>query len=120
MLHTLAVVIPSEISADLDALDQKVKSMIEKGQEMITVGKQTRNGTPMRATSCICKVCDKEGRQKDIRDHIEQNHLEGISIPCGLCDKTFSSRHALRLHKSRSHKCPDQTSEMMQSENVMS
>ena len=78
--------------------------MMEKGQKMITVGKQTRNGTPMRATSCICKVCGKEGQQKIIRDHIEQNHLEGISIPCGLCDKTLSSRHYLRILKSKSHK----------------
>merc|ERR1719209_1385856 len=53
-----AVVIPSEISADLDWLDERVKSMIEKGQKMITIGKQ-HNGTPMRTKSCICKVCVK-------------------------------------------------------------
>ena len=117
---TIATISNQSIT-NLHALDEKVKSMIEKGQKMITIGKQY-NGTPMRTKSCICKVCGKEGRQKDIRDHVEQNHLEGISIPCGLCDKAFSSRHALRLHKSRSHKRPesDQTSEMMQSENVMS
>ena len=36
-----------------------------------------------------------------IRGHIEAIHLEGISIPCDCCDKTFSSRNALTDHKSR-------------------
>ena len=83
------------MSADLQALDEKVKSMMEKGQKMIHCGKQTRDGTPQQKTSSICKVCDKEGRPKDIRDHIEANHLEGVSISCDLCSKTFQTRHAL-------------------------
>ena len=49
-----AVAIPSEISADLQALDEKVKSMMEKGDKMILNGKQTKGGTPMWATSYIC------------------------------------------------------------------
>ena len=99
-----AVVIPCEISADLKALNEKVKSMMEKGQKMIPAGKQTRDGTPRQETSRICKMCGKEGSMTLIRNHIETNHLEGVSIPCGLCDKAFSSRPALSMHKSRSHK----------------
>ena len=91
------------MSADLQALGVKVKSMMEKGQKMIPNGKQA-NGTPSQATSFICKVCGKEGFVTLIRDHIEANHLEGICIPCGLCEKTFSSRNALTQHKRRSHK----------------
>ena len=98
-----AVAIPSQSSADLQALDEKVKSMMEKGQKMIPVGKHP-NGTPKQAVSFICKVCGKEGHITSIRDHIEYNHLQGICIPCGLCDKTFSSRATLRKHKSRSCK----------------
>ena len=98
-----AVAIPSEKSGDLQALGVKVKSMMEKGQKMIPNGKQA-NGTPSQATSFICKVCGKEGFVTLIRDHIEANHLEGICIPCGLCEKTFSSRNALTQHKRRSHK----------------
>ena len=101
--NSTAVAIPSEISASLQALDEKVKSMIEKGQKMIPNGKQA-DGTPRQATSCICKVCGKEGHFTLIRQHIEAHHLKGISIPCGLCDKTFSSRHAFNKHKSRFHK----------------
>ena len=98
-----AVAIPSNMSADLQALDEKVKSMMEKGQKMIPAGRQA-NGTLRYKTSCICKVCGKESRPKDIRDHIEGNHLEGIRVPCSLCDKTFSSRNTLSEHKSRFHK----------------
>ena len=66
-------------------------------------GKQP-NGTPMRAKSFICKVCGKEGRPFNIRAHIEANHLEGIFIPCDICEKTCSSRESLRFHKRRFHK----------------
>ncbi len=48
----------------------------------------------------VCKVCGKEGKDQAIKDHIEVNHLEGIVIPCNLCDKTFRSRNGLKLHKS--------------------
>ena len=98
-----AVAIPSEISAELQALDEKVKSMMERGQKMIPFGKQA-NGTPKQERSCICKVCGKEGQNTLIRYHIEQNHLEGISLPCDFCDKTFSSRDYLSKHKRKSHK----------------
>ena len=94
---TTAVAIPNEISADLKALHEKVKSMMEKGQKRIPCGKRNES-------SHICKVCGKEGLMSGIRNHIELNHLEGICIPCGLCDKTFSSRNALSEHKSRCHK----------------
>ena len=51
-----------------------------------------------------CKMCGKEGQSKDIRDHIESNHLEGISIACDYCGNILSSRNSLRLHKTRFHK----------------
>ena len=93
-----------EISyADLLALDEKVKSMMEKGQKMIPNGKHA-NGTLKQETSRICKACGKEGRWRTIIDHIEAKHLEGICIPCDFCDKTFSSRASLRYHKNISHK----------------
>ena len=98
-----AVTIPSEISADLQALDDKVKSMMEKGQKMVPAKKRA-DGTPKQETSRICKVCGKEGLYTLIKNHIEANHLEGICIPCGLCEKTFSSRNAISQHKSKSHK----------------
>ena len=46
-----------------------------------------------------CKVCGKEGMGSAIKDHIEANHIEGIVLPCNLCEKTFRSRKTLREHK---------------------
>ena len=95
--------IPINSGTDLQALDEQVKSMMEKGQKMITVGKQG-NGMPKRVTSSICKMCGKEGPPSDIRHHIESNHLEGISIPCDSCAKNFSTRNSLEQHKNKFHK----------------
>ena len=91
------IAVPSQFSGDLQALDEKVKSMMERSQNMIQNGKKW-------ATALICKVCGKEGKRQNITDHIEANHLEGISIPCEYCDKAFGARQNLRQHKSNSHK----------------
>ena len=39
-----------------------------------------------------CKVCGKKatkGGKPDMRDHIEANHVEGVSHPCNICGKTY-------------------------------
>ena len=64
--------------------------MMEKSQNLIASGKERAK---------ICKACGKEGAGIAIRDHIEANHLEGVSLPCNVCEKTFRSRQRLRLHK---------------------
>ena len=97
------LVVQDQSGTNLQALDEKVRAMMEKGQKMIPNGKLA-NGTPIQTTSSICKVCGKEGLSKNLRFHIETHHLEGISIPCDYCDKIFSSRSCLVKHKSRSHK----------------
>ena len=74
----------------------------EKSNKMIPAG--TANGKPKQAKAFICKVCGKEGRANVISYHIEANHLEGISVVCGVCDKTFSSRFVLSVHKNKFHK----------------
>ena len=61
------------------------------------------NGKQRQKTSCICKVCGKEGIPQVIRDHIEANHLEGISLSCDACDKTCPSRASLKMHKRKFH-----------------
>ena len=97
-----ALAIAHQFSGDLEALDQKVRSMVEKGENMIVVGKQ-KNGLPMQKKTSICKVCGKEGQSTQIRDHVEANHLEGICIPCDKCDKTFGRRAILGMHKRKFH-----------------
>ena len=93
----------SQFNEDMEELNEKVKSMMEKSQNLIPNGKHP-NGTPKWATAFICKVCGKEGHVSPIRNHIEANHLEGISIICDHCGKVCSSRNALGLHKGRFHR----------------
>ena len=84
------VAIPGNFSGDLDELDEKVKSMMEKSQNRVAGRSEFADR---------CQVCGKEGQGRNIKDHIEANHLEGIIIPCNLCDKTFRSRNGFRKHK---------------------
>ena len=98
-----ALSILNQSNTDTKALDEKVKSLMVKGQKMIPTGKHT-NGTPRQEKSSICKVCGKEGRWNSIRDHIESNHLDGIFLPCNHCDKTYQSRYSLGKHKRQYHK----------------
>jgi len=75
---------------DTEQLEEKVKSMMTKGQNILH-GKRAD----------VCNECGKEGIGRDLKDHIEAKHLEGVSIPCSLCDKFFRTRSALRFHKKR-------------------
>ena len=81
---------------DIHELDQKVKSMMHKSQHMMQSGSRL-------TTAAICNVCGKEGHPRNISDHIESNHLEGVSIPCDLCEKKCRSRKYLSKHKQAEH-----------------
>ena len=81
---------------DIESLNQQVKSMMTSSE----------NANPYKnqgGRAKICKVCGKEGSMSHIKDHIEANHIAGISIPCGLCGQVVRTRHALQMHKSRHH-----------------
>jgi len=80
---------------DYQELDDMVKSMMTKSQNSYQNGHQRAD---------ICTVCGKEGKGNAIKDHIEANHLEGVSIPCNNCEKTFRSRVAQRQHFAKHHK----------------
>ena len=79
--------IKSNFTHELDELEGKIKAMMEKSK-----------------LGSICKGCGKEGKSSDIKRHIESFHIEGLSIPCNLCNKTSKSRHALSIHKTVNHK----------------
>ena len=88
--ESMALAIPTYFSGDLEELEERVKSMMGKSQNNLPSGRQKAD---------VCKVCGKEDKSNNIKDHIEANHIEGIVIPCNLCNKTFRSRNALRRHK---------------------
>ena len=86
------------LRGDLQSLDEKVKSLMGKSENMVPNGTQT-SGKLKLQRACVCKVCGKEGQWVAIRDHIEANHLEGISLPCNNCGRIFKSRLQLRRHR---------------------
>ena len=82
-------------NTDMESLDQQVKSMMTASEN------DNSHGT---GKARICKVCGKEGNWSDIRNHIEANHIVGISVPCGICGQEFRTRGTLRVHKYRHHR----------------
>jgi len=82
---------------DIQELDDIVKSMMAKSQ----------NNYPNRTMKMdTCTVCGKEGMGSAIKDHIEANHLEGVSLPCNNCEKTFRCRSVLRTYHFKQPLCP--------------
>ena len=82
---------PENLTVDLTELDEKVKSLMEKSPNRDSRGQ----------FAYVCKICGKEGLTHHIKDHIEANHLEGVVIPCNICEKTFRCRDTLRKHRKR-------------------
>ena len=87
------VALISYFSGNMHELDEKCNSMMEKTL------KKTANGNPLYK----CATCGKEAISGNLKKHIEANHLEGISIPCNFCGKTFRSRNAVEVHIHRNH-----------------
>ena len=83
-------------SGDLAELEEKTTSMMKKTSR--------KNSTLLPIYSC--KVCGKEDVNANIRSHIESNHLDGISIPCNICEKTFRCKKSLIRHNRHNHLIP--------------
>ena len=76
------VIVPNDFSSDLDELEARVMSMMQKSENRLSDTYQNRR-------AYICKECGKQGFVAAIKDHIESNHLEGIRLPCTHCGKIF-------------------------------
>jgi len=76
---------------EFQALDQQIKSMMSKSTSWLSNGKVQKRAS-------LCKVCGKEDSYRNIKDHVEINHITGLSAPCSLCGKTFRNRISLRKH----------------------
>ena len=83
----------TQFSGDLQELDEKSNSMMEKTSEKF-----------QRFPLYKCKVCGKKAISGNLKKHIEANHLEGVSVPCNNCEKIFMSRNALAVHTYTFHK----------------
>ena len=67
------------IDADQQNLDQQIQSMITKSD--ISTG----NGQGKLAT---CNICGKQASFHSMANHVEANHITGVSHSCEVCGKT--------------------------------
>jgi len=84
------------VATDLQDLDYMIKTMAEATEKTTFKGNQNR---PV----FVCKVCDKEDTWTNMRDHIESNHITGVSHTCNICGVNSRSRNAMRQHKKKKH-----------------
>jgi len=92
----VAINVVSKVNiTDIQDLEEKVGSMMKRSQNLCYDGKQKAH---------ICAACGKEGKKSNIKDHIESNHLDGVSIPCNFCINTFRTRRVLKHHIIKHHK----------------
>ena len=88
-----AVALTSALSGELQEIFQESEPMMGKTERKMPNGKPIYN----------CAVCGKEGEKGNVRQHIEANHIEGRSVACNFCEKTFRSRYSLSHHNQRHH-----------------
>jgi len=86
------------VAADLQDLDDKIRSLIGLSENKI--GSEARPNELAK----ICKVCGKEGKMSNIKEHIEANHITRVFHTCNICGTIARSRHAMKQHKRNHHK----------------
>ena len=52
----------------------------------------------------MCNVCGKEGAYKHMPQHVEANHIRGVSHACDICSKVSRTTGGVSVHKSKNHK----------------
>jgi len=82
------------VATDLQDLDDKIKSMMGENENVLIQNRKAR----------VCKVCGKEGIWASIRNHIEANHITGVSHTCNICGTVTRSRASLAVHRSSKHR----------------
>ena len=82
----------TEISADMQNLDQKIKSMITRNDTYVQSGPRMRK-------MATCNVCGKEGPYISMPNHVEANHITGVSHACEICGYISRSSRGLKQHQ---------------------
>ena len=90
--NTVAI-IDHKVSAQLKQLDVQIESL------MIPTDQVDHKGYKLWK----CTACLRELAESHMKDHIEANHLEGVSHSCVICGKNSRSKNALRMHKYSKH-----------------
>ena len=82
-----------EFSGDFQDLDDEINTMMTMGDYKIKA-----------KHVYTCNLCGKQGIKTNIKNHIEVNHIKGLSFSCNICEKSSASRPSLWEHKKRMHK----------------
>ena len=91
-LQNGAVALLNSSAVDMQDLNENINTLMEKSSAN---GKKTFR----------CKVCGKEASHaNNMKKHIEATHLDGVSIPCAQCEKTFRSINSLAVPIHKTHK----------------
>ena len=90
---TVAALPTDKIRVDLQDLDEQIRSMITKSDI-------SSNGQGRMAT---CNACGKQGPLKHMPQHIEANHITGVTHACDICGNVSRSRNSLQKHNSYTH-----------------
>ena len=94
--NTAVALTKDKVSVDLQHLDEQIRSMITKSD----IGYRSNTGSGKMAS---CNICGKEGPYKNMPQHIEANHITGVSHACDICGKVSRSKNALSMHKLNMH-----------------
>ena len=81
---------PTDIktTTNIDQLDSIINSMLDKLDGIWT-----------------CNQCGKTDKSKrDLGNHVEAKHIEGVSHPCKHCGKLFRSKNSRKVHMTTSHR----------------
>ena len=87
--------IAATTNTSLHELESTVKSMMTKTGRRFEV----KGGGFKSIYSC--NVCGKEGQSMNLQHHIESNHVEGISLSCGLCEKNIQVKKFIAKSQKR-------------------
>ena len=96
---TVATMSNNTVSANLEDLDNQIRSMISKSDVSAAGGK---------GKMATCNICGKYGMFKDMSRHVEAHHISGVSHNCDICGKISRSNHGLRQHIRLYHNCKSQ------------
>ena len=95
-----------EYSEDLvDKFENGGKGSIQmKDDNIVRLNSQLEQMIEKKESVWHCKFCTRTSTSKmNLKRHAE-THIGGFSHICDSCNKTFSTREALRKHKTRNHK----------------
>ena len=109
-------VLTSDINySEIEPKTQITELALTKDEEYVSNQISTDNYSQVRALSdqyietledgtFSCSMCGMSGKLKHVIQYHVETHLDGLSFPCPVCDKTYKTRNSQRVHLSLKHR----------------